>query len=246
MAESKGVLYGIGVGPGDPELLTVKAVRAIETADVVISPTGKMGKPSIAFRIAKPYIAEDKRCITMDFPMLSLSADRETLDARWQENADAIHAILERGESAVFLTLGDPMVYSTYSYVMAYLLQRGLAVETISGIPSFCNLAARLNIPLTQGEESLGVVGMTEPIERVRAVLDAHQNIVVMKVSAGNEALAKELSARGLEQHFVMVSDIGMTSQQVTTDIQALAGKVPYLSTVLIKKGGLGGFAASE
>ena len=72
-----------------------------------------MGKPSIAFRIAKPYIAEDKRCITMDFPMLSLSTDRETLDARWQENADAIHAILERGESAVFLTLGDPMVYLT-------------------------------------------------------------------------------------------------------------------------------------
>lgn len=246
MAENKGVLYGIGVGPGDPELLTVKAVRAIEAADVVISPTGKRGKPSIALRIAEPYIAKRQRCITMDFPMLSLSAEREALDAQWQENADAIQAILDRGENAVFLTLGDPMVYSTYSYVMAYLLARGLAVETVSGIPSFCNLAARLNIPLTQGEESLGVVGMTEPIEKVRAVLDAHQNIVVMKVSAGNAALAKELSARGLERHFVMVSNIGMDSQQVTTDIGALVGKVPYLSTVLIKKSGLGSFAASE
>ncbi len=246
MAENKGVLYGIGVGPGDPELLTVKAVRAIEAADVVISPTGKRGKPSIALRIAEPYIAKRQRCITMDFPMLSLSAEREALDAQWQENADAIQAILDRGENAVFLTLGDPMVYSTYSYVMADLLARGLAVETVSGIPSFCNLAARLNIPLTQGEESLGVVGMTEPIEKVRAVLDAHQNIVVMKVSAGNAALAKELSARGLERHFVMVSNIGMDSQQVTTDIGALAGKVPYLSTVLIKKSGLGSFAASE
>lgn len=234
--QKKGKLYGIGVGPGDPELLTVKAVKAIESADVIISPTKKMGKPSIALQIAKPYIKPETKLVVMDFPMLSLSAERETLEKQWGENADQIQSMLNWGQNAVFLTLGDPMVYSTYSYVMEFLIDRGMAVETISGVPSFCSLAAHLNLPLTQGEESLGVVGMTQTEEEVDAVLDAHQNIVVMKVSANAKGLAKALRERHLEDHFVMISNIGMDSERVTRDIADLEKKVPYLSTVLIKK----------
>ena len=234
--QKKGKLYGIGVGPGDPELLTVKAVRAIESADVIISPTKKMGKPSIALQIAKPYIKPETKLVVMDFPMLSLSAERETLEKQWGENADQIQSMLNWGQNAVFLTLGDPMVYSTYSYVMEFLIDRGMEVETISGVPSFCSLAAHLNLPLTQGEESLGVVGMTQTEEEVDAVLDAHQNIVVMKVSANAKGLAKALRERHLEDHFVMISNIGMDSERVTRDIADLEKKVPYLSTVLIKK----------
>lgn len=234
--QKKGKLYGIGVGPGDPELLTVKAVKAIEAADVIISPTKKMGKPSIALQIAKPYIKPETKLVVMDFPMLSLSAERETLEKQWGENADQIQSMLNWGQNAVFLTLGDPMVYSTYSYVMEFLIDRGMEVETISGVPSFCSLAAHLNLPLTQGEESLGVVGMTQTEEEVDAVLDAHQNIVVMKVSANAKGLAKALRERHLEDHFVMISNIGMDSEKVTRDIADLEKKVPYLSTVLIKK----------
>lgn len=234
--QKKGKLYGIGVGPGDPELLTVKAVKAIESADMIISPTKKMGKPSIALQIAKPYIKPETKLVVMDFPMLSLSAERETLEKQWGENADQIQSMLNWGQNAVFLTLGDPMVYSTYSYVMEFLIDRGMEVETISGVPSFCSLAAHLNLPLTQGEESLGVVGMTQTEEEVDAVLDAHQNIVVMKVSANAKGLAKALRERHLEDHFVMISNIGMDSEKVTRDIADLEKKVPYLSTVLIKK----------
>ena len=172
----------------------------------------------------------------MDFPMLSLSEERETLEKQWGENADQIQSMLNWGQNAVFLTLGDPMVYSTYSYVMEFLIDRGMEVETISGVPSFCSLAAHLNLPLTQGEESLGVVGMTQTEEEVDAVLDAHQNIVVMKVSANAKGLAKALRERHLEDHFVMISNIGMDSEKVTRDIADLEKKVPYLSTVLIKK----------
>ena len=234
--QKKGKLYGIGVGPGDPELLTVKAVKAIEAADVIISPTKKMGKPSIALQIAKPYIKPETKLVVMDFPMLSLSAERETLEKQWGENADQSQSMLNWGQNAVFLTLGDPMVYSTYSYVMEFLIDRGMEVETISGVPSFCSLAAHLNLPLTQGEESLGVVGMTQTEEEVDAVLDAHQNIVVMKVSANAKGLAKALRERHLEDYFVMISNIGMDSEKVTRDIADLEKKVPYLSTVLIKK----------
>lgn len=232
----RGTFYGLGVGPGDPDLLTVKAYKILQEADVIITPTKKMGKPSIAYKIVESHIAPMTQVVEMSFPMISLSKERETLEAQWKQNADAIETFLNAGKSVVFLTLGDPMVFSTYSYVMEFLLDLGVEVVTLSGIPSFCNLAAQINVPLTQGEESLGVVAMTQPIEEIRQILDAHKNIVIMKVSANNAALAQELTARGLEKAFVLVSNIGMDSQTVTTDIEVLRGKIPYLSTVLIKK----------
>jgi len=236
MDKERGVFYGLGVGPGDPELLTLKAHRIIQSADVIISPTKQMGKPSIAYRIIEEYIQPETECRTMNFPMISLSKEREALKKQWQENADVIQGDLDAGRDVVFLTLGDPMVFSTYSYVMEYLIARGVEVVTVSGVPAFCNLAAQINVPLTQGEESLGVVAMTQPMEEIRAILDAHRNIVVMKVSAGAAALADELKARGLEQSFALVSNIGMETQTIVRDLDALYQKVPYLSTVLIKK----------
>ena len=231
-----GTFYGVGVGPGDPELITLKTYRLIQEADVIVSPTKKMGKPSIAYRIVESHIPESKTVIDMDFPMISLSAEREKLEAQWEANADAIEAMLAEGKDVVFLTLGDPMVFSTYSYVLRYLQQRGLPTDTLSGVPSFCNLAAQIGIPLTQGEESLGVGAMTQSEEEVRAILDVHKNVVIMKVSANNAFLAEELEKRGLEKSFVLVSNIGMADQRITRDIEDLKGKVPYLSTMLIKK----------
>ena len=231
-----GTFYGVGVGPGDPELITLKTYRLIQEADVIVSPTKKMGKPSIAYRIVESHIPEGKTVIDMDFPMISLSAEREKLEAQWEANADDIEAMLSEGKDVVFLTLGDPMVFSTYSYVLRYLQQRGLPTETLSGVPSFCNLAAQIGIPLTQGEESLGIVAMTQSEEEVRAILDVHKNVVIMKVSANNAFLAQELEKRGLENAFVLVSNIGMDNQRITRDIEDLKGKVPYLSTMLIKK----------
>ena len=121
-------------------------------------------------------------------------------------------------------------------YVMEYLLERGVEVVTLSGVPSFCNLAAQINVPLTQGEESLGIVAMTQPIEEVQQILDVHRNIVIMKVSADNKRLAEELEKRGLENSFVLVSNIGMENQSMIRDIEVLKGDIPYLSTLLIKK----------
>ena len=206
----KGIFYGLGVGPGDPDLLTVKAHKILQSADVIITPTKKMGKPSIAYRIVESHITDRTRVVEMSFPMISLSAERETLEKQWKENADEIEKILEEGKSVVFLTL--------------------------SGVPSFCNLAAQINVPLTQGEESLGIVAMTQPIEEVQQILDAHRNIVIMKVSADNKRLAEELEKRGLENSFVLVSNIGMENQSMIRDIEVLKGDIPYLSTLLIKK----------
>jgi precorrin-2/cobalt-factor-2 C20-methyltransferase len=235
-AAKKGVFYGIGVGPGDPDLLTVKAAKVLDACDMVITPVKKMGSTSVAFEIVKSHISDLSKVIEMNFPMISLSQEREALQKQWQENADEIEVLINQGKDVAFITLGDPMVFSTYSYVMEYLLKRNIEIITLSGVPSFCNLGAQLNIPLTQGEESLGIVAMTQPVEEIRAILDAHQNIVVMKISANNAWMAEELEARGLEKSFVLVSNIGMETQQVVRDIEVLKGKIPYLSTLLIKK----------
>ena len=232
----RGVFYGIGVGPGDPDLLTVKAAKILDTCDKVITPTKKMGKPSIAFNIVKDHIKDPDKVMEMSFPMISLSEERERLQKQWKKNADEIEVLLNTGKNVCFITLGDPMVFSTYSYVMEFLLERGIEVKTLSGITSFCNLAAQLNIPLTQGEESLGIVAMTQPVEEIEKILDAHINIVVMKISANNKWMAEELEKRGLENSFVLVSNIGMETQKITRDIEALKEKIPYLSTLLIKK----------
>ncbi|MGL4607549.1 MAG: precorrin-2 C(20)-methyltransferase [Eubacteriaceae bacterium] len=232
----KGVFYGIGVGPGDPDLLTVKAAKILKNCDVVITPIKKKGSPSVAFRIVESHISEHSKVLEMNFPMISLSEEREALEKQWKLNADEIEGIINTGKNVAFITLGDPMVFSTYSYVMEFLLEREIEVVTLSGIPSFCNLGAQLNIPLTQGEESLGIVSMTQPMEEIKKILDAHQNIVIMKISANNQGMAEELEKRGLENAFVLVSNIGMKSQKITRDIEVLKGKIPYLSTLLIKK----------
>lgn len=233
---ARGIFYGLGVGPGDPDLLTVKAARILDSCDKVITPVKKMGARSIAYTIVKDHIKDLDKVIEMNFPMISLSQERETLQRQWQVNADAIELLLNAGQNVCFITLGDPMVFSTYSYVMAFLLKRGIEVKTISGIPSFCNLAAQLNIPLTQGEESLGIVAMTQETDEIEKILDVHKNIVVMKVSANNKWMAEELLKRGLEKSFVLVSNIGMENQTITRDIEVLKDKIPYLSTLLIKK----------
>lgn len=230
-----GTLYGIGVGPGDPDYITLKGYKKLQQAPVVFVPAGKNGKAGIAYGIVKEHIPPEAEIVVLDFPMKSLSADREELDAKWQENA-ALTAQKLKDCDGVFLTLGDPMVFSTYSYITDYLKQHGVTCETIPGIPSFCGLASALSVPLTQGEESFAVVSMTQPENEIAAVLDANQNIVVMKVSAGTELLAKLLQERALENSFILVSNIGMPEERIVTDIKELSGRLPYLSTMLVKK----------
>lgn len=112
-----GTFYGIGVGPGDPELLTMKAIKAIEKADVLIAPKTEKKDGSVALSIAKPYLKDDIEIVYQVFPMV---VNFETTDA-WQKNKEEILALLQAGKNVVFLTLGDPMFYSTYIYVYRLL-----------------------------------------------------------------------------------------------------------------------------
>ena len=151
-----GKLYGIGVGPGDPELMTLKAVRLIEECDIVAVPKSGEGE-GVARQIAKGAVKdfEQKNVIEVSMPM---TRDPQVLEQSHQAAAQLIEGYLKEGKSVAFLTLGDPAIYSTYIYVHKRVQQHGYPVEMVPGVPSFCAVAAKLNTGLAEGAQPLHII----------------------------------------------------------------------------------------
>ena len=149
----RGCFYGVGVGPGDPELVTLKAVRIIREVPVIAYPGGQP-MDSTAWKIAAASVPEirDKEKLGIDVPM---TRDAALLEGAHRRAIRQIEALLDQGKSVAYITLGDPTIYSSYSYLQADIMKDGYRVETVSGVPSFCAAAAKLNIPLSEWEEEL-------------------------------------------------------------------------------------------
>lgn len=160
----KGKLFGIGVGPGDPEQLTLKAVRVIQECDRMILPCKKK-ENCYAYQIARQAVPEmvKKPCITVDFPM---TRDEKILHQLWNETALQLEKLIDCGEKLAFLTIGDPSIYSTYHYIHRRIEESGREAEMIPGVPSFCAAAARLGIALGEREEEICLIPGTNKLER--------------------------------------------------------------------------------
>ncbi len=233
----KGKLYGIGLGPGDPDLVTLKAIKTLEKVDVVICPQSKGDKESIAFNIANVYLKEDVEVITLHFPMIY---DEKELQEKWAENANIINKILISGKDVGFLMIGDPTIYSTYMYIVPLVKELGNEVETIPGVTSFCASAARINNPLAKADETFSVVPLRRNMKNLDKILSSHDNIIIMKPSYNNKALAQMLIEMKLEKNFALISKCGVDEENISYDIEDLkSDKLPYMSIVIIKKGGL-------
>ena len=229
----RGSLIGIGVGPGDPELLTIKAVKAIEGADLIIAPCSRVDEDSIALDIVKEYIKEGTELRKRVFPMVTC---KETLRQHWEENAKEIMGELEKNKRVVFLTLGDPMLYSTYIYINRIIADGGYSVATVPGITSFGAIASRLNIPLAEGNEPLLIYPLGKDTRVLEKAIELGIEAVVMKASQNPVGLANLIEANSLEDSFVVVSKCGQHEETISSDIGVLKQeKLPYLSTVLIK-----------
>lgn len=228
----KGKLYGIGTGPGDPELITVKAARILKSADVIVVPESGIERGSIALEIAGGYFNEKAEVITLTFPMIH---DENERDRNRKENAMVIRSLVESGKTAVFLTLGDPMLYSTYIYILEHLADTGTDIETIPGVTSFCATASASNTVLAMQNEELRIVPLDRNTDIARHLKDG-ENIVFMKVSSDNERLADELSRAGSDIECVIASKCGREEESISTDINRLYEDIPYMTTVLVKK----------
>ena len=227
----KGILYGLGVGPGDPELLTLKAVRILKEADVIAvpDPTGTGGEKT-ALRIVEQYI-QGKPQLLCPTPMLR---DRSVVERCYDQSAGEIKALLDEGKTVAFITLGDPTVYSTYMYIHRRVLEKGGDAQLVPGVPSFCAVAARLNTSLCEGKESLTIIPASHDAERF---LDAPGNKVFMKGGRAVPELIARLEERDMLSHAAMVANCGMDNEQVWPDLRAErpAGG-GYFSIVLVKE----------
>lgn len=226
-----GKLYGIGTGPGDPELITMKAVRILGTADVVIVPESGSDKGSIALEIADEYISSKAEIITLTFPMVNDEAEKK---ANRMKNAEVIRGLVESGKTVVFLTLGDPMLYSTYIYMLEQLVQSGIEIETVPGVTSFCASAAAGNTPLAKQNEELRIVPLSKDTDIARHLKDG-DNVVFMKVSSDSIRLADELIKADGIMECLISSKCGRDEEFINHDINRLYDGVPYMTTVMVK-----------
>ena len=229
----KGKFYGIGVGVGDPENITVKATKKLHEVDVIVLPEAKSGEGSTAFNIVKEYVKSNVEQMFLEFPMIK---DVEARKVFRKNNADKISSELEKGKNVAFLTIGDPMTYSTYTYVLEHIAD-DVEVETIAGITSFNSIAARLNVPLMIGDEDLKVVSVNRKTDIYKEI-ENNDNLVLMKISRNFEKIKKAIIETGNKENAVIVSDCGKDNEVVYWDIESVE-EVPYFSTMILKKKGV-------
>lgn len=225
----RGTAYGVGVGPGDPELMTLKAVRMIRENDLFAVP-GKDPKQSVAYKIAVQVVPElaDKEIIPIYMPMVK---SRELIEAEHKKGAKLLESYLDQGRNVVYLTLGDPTVYCTFSYLQHILEEDGYTVELISGITSFCAAAARLNLPLGEWDEQIHII---PAVHKTEALPEEAGNYVLMK-SAGHMKEIKEI-LRKSRRDVSAVIDCGMDSEIVCRSTEEIPDDAGYFSLIIAKE----------
>ncbi|MDO5832778.1 MAG: precorrin-2 C(20)-methyltransferase [Methanobrevibacter sp.] len=230
MAE-KGKLYGIGVGPGDTELLTLKAARILESVPVVFSPKSSKEKDSIALSIVKPILEkrDDYKRLMVVAPIFPMIEDKSELEKIWDSAAEMIAQYLDSGRDVAFVTLGDTSIFSTYSYVQKRLIGE-YEIETIPGITSFTACAAARNKALVEQNQILTVVPKID--DRLEEVLEYSDSIVLMKASRNTNDLEKSIEEKEREKEIYSVQNCTRENEKI---IEGFSHEKPYLTTTIIK-----------
>ena len=228
-----GTFYGIGVGPGDPELLTVKAINAIKLVDVIIAPKTEKKEGSVALSIARSHIKPSTQIIYQVFPMVKDFSESPSV---FDENKAEIIAMLRRGLNVAFLTIGDPMFYSTYIYIFRLLEAEGVNVVTIPGVPAFLAIASQLGRPLAFGNEIVSIIPATAPRGSIEAALNSCDVAVLMKVYKNFGEIVDALEGSGKLEGAILASRCGLDDEKIIDDLAAHRNeKLNYLSTIIAK-----------
>lgn len=227
---NKGKLIGIGVGPGDPEFLTVKAVKKLETVPVICAPKSSKNKPSVALSIVQSVLDGRKDEYMTIEPLFPMIEDKEELERYWSEAAEIMIAEMEKGKDVSFITLGDPSIYSTFSYVAKIINNKGYLVEMIPGITSFTGCAASAGITLGEKDEIIIVVPKVD--QRLEELLEHADTAVIMKTSRHSEMLEEIIENDSRDKKVISVQNCGMDNEEI---FEGFAKKGKYLSTTIVK-----------
>ncbi len=229
MTNAKGVLYGIGVGPGDPELLTLKAVRLIKACETVVVP-GEDYRDSIAYKIAVQAVPEleEKEAFAVAMPM---TRDRDVLRRSHEQAADRVAACLDAGKDVAFLNLGDVTVYASYLYIHRLITGRGYQAELVNGIPSFCAAAARLGIGLAENSDRIHILSQPGQIDEG---LKLPGTKVIMKMGKNIGHVKELIQEAGLEAR--MVENCGMENEKICRSVEEIDEQAGYYSLLIVKE----------
>lgn len=224
-----GILYGVGVGPGDPELMTLKAVRLIQENEIIAVP-GADVKATVAYQIAVQAVPqlEQKTLLPIYMPM---THDQEEMTRNHEKGAAVIESYLEQGKNVVFLTLGDPTIYSTFSYLQKRVAAHGYTFELVSGITSFCATAARMKTSLVEWNEQLHILPAVHQLE---TTLDQPGNYILMKSGRKMNQVKSILS--GSNREVLMVENCGMENEHIYRGVEEIPDDAGYYSLIIAKE----------
>ena len=229
----KGRFYGIGVGPGDPELLTLKGLRLLQAADCIAIPKTRGEAGSTALHIVEQFI-EGKPLLELVLPM---TRDQEVLRQAWADGAQAVMERLDAGQNVAFITLGDATLFSTLMYIFRPIKAAGYAWELVPGITAPSAAAARLGIGLADGTEDLAILAATADLAKVEQTIANHSNTVLMKGAAQWPAIAEILQRQGVLDKTAAVERCSMENERVFTDVSEMPEDLSYFLTAIIRKG---------
>ncbi|HEX9874619.1 MAG TPA: precorrin-2 C(20)-methyltransferase [Deferrimonas sp.] len=231
-------LYAVGVGPGDPELLTRKAERILRSVPVICAPTGAADAASYALAIVEPFLDRSRQeVLTRVFPM---KKDETELLPFWEETAADVAQRVRSGQDVAFITIGDPFLYSTFLYLYRILREKypEIGIEIVPGITSVGAAAAAAGVPLGLAADRLAILPATYEEAQLRQTLLDFDTIVLMKVHRVFDRVYEILRELGLEKSGVFVRRVGSSEEEVVTDLASLVGKkLDYLSLLIVRKG---------
>jgi len=235
-------LFCVGCGPGDPELLTIRALNLIKEADVIFVPTSKLNKPSIALSIVEKYLKKTTKIINLIFPMIK---DRDSLKEYWKKNAFEIAQIVRSGKKTVYLTVGDPSLYSTWIYIHKELKKKyqDIEIEIVPGITSIFAFAAEAKISLVEGDENLSIVPACYDLNKVKNTVKSSDTIVFLKDGRYFDNVIEMLSDTGFSDDSKIAIAQDVSTQENILEIKSLKdikGKKQssskYFSIMVVKR----------
>ncbi len=237
MSVKPGTLYGVGVGPGDPELVTVKAYRLMETSPVIAYPNKRMGGKSYALEIVELYVdPTEKTMLGLVFPM---TKDEDVLQRHWADTVAKVWSYLSEGQDVVFVTEGDPMLYSTFIHMSRLMRQEypEVSVVSVPGVSSVNAAASRLGVPLADGDEVVAIVPANRDMPAMREALLTHDCVVFLKVAKVLDDMIALLTDLQLVDKAMVCTKVTSSGERVWQNVRELQGaSLNYLTLMVVRK----------
>ncbi len=231
-----GTLYGLGVGPGDPELITVKAYRKLKESAVIAYPKKQKGSKSYAQKIIDVYFQpNEKEMLGLVFPM---TKHEETLAVKWTETVESVWERLQEGKDVAFVTEGDPLLYSTFIHMMRLMqeLHPDVPIEVVPGISSVNGAASRLGLPLADGDEHVAIVPARDDYEAMKKVIESNDCVIFIKVAKVINLMLKVLRELNLLDKASVVTRVTSKEEIIWKTDELEGAELDYLTLMVVRK----------